>query len=249
MEYLQNYLSVLPDYDRKEVETLIQENMDLFDVKVITKEEFEALLQQLANRKEKVTSLEPTGEKVDAEHFNTMHSNVALDLKRLYNSHLVVEKVMANYDRILRGTLDDIKREVDSLSSRVEELNLKAKGEDGLIVKTYGFEEKEKNLYMETDRSQFAHLFTDRDGKSLPSATLNRSFHQHYLSLPVREVQNALQTSTGKVTARIESTYHAPNTITDRNHALGHAIDDSMETYWAEAIKTNSPAYTEIPKI
>lgn len=135
MEYLHNYLSVLPDYDRKEVEQLVQENMDLFDVKVITKEEFEALIQQLANRQEKVTTLTPTDEKVDAEHFNQLHSNVALDLKRLYNSHLIIEKVIANYDRILRGTLDDVKREVDSLSTRVEELNLKAKGEDGLVVK------------------------------------------------------------------------------------------------------------------
>lgn len=249
MEYLQNYLSVLPDYDRKEVEQLLQENMDLFDVKVITKEEFEALLQQLANRQEKVTTLTPTDEKVDAEHFNDMHSNVALDLKRLYNSHLIVEKVMANYDRILRGTLDDIKREVDSLSTRVEELNLKAKGEDGLVVKTYGFEEKEKNLYMETDRDQYAHLFLDRDGKSLPNASLNRSFHQHYLSLPIREVENVLQNSSGTTTAKIEVMYQSQNIVTDRNHPLGHAIDDSLETYWAQAVKTNAPAYTEITKL
>ena len=55
MEYLQNYLSVLPEYDRQQVEQLIQSNMDLLDVKAITKEEFEALLQQLANQTEKVT--------------------------------------------------------------------------------------------------------------------------------------------------------------------------------------------------
>ncbi|MES9681794.1 hypothetical protein ABWK22_02515 [Gottfriedia acidiceleris] len=249
MEYLQNYLSVLPDYDRKEVEQLLQENMDLFDVKVVTKEEFEALLQQLANRQEKVTTLTPTGEKVDAEHFNDMHSSVALDLKRLYNSHLIVEKVIANYDRILRGTLDDIQREVDSLSTRVEELNLKAKGEDGLVVKTYGFEEKEKNLYMETDREQYAHLFLDRDGKSLPTAALNRSFQQHYLSLPIKEVENALQDSNGTTTAKIEVVYQAPNVITDSNHPLVYAIDNSLESYWAQAVKTNSPAYTEIKKL
>lgn len=249
MEYLHNYLSVLPNYDRKEVEQLLQENMDLFDVKVITKEEFEALIQQLANRQEKVTTLTPTGEKIDAEHFNQMHSNVGLDLKRLYNSHLIIEKVIANYDRILRGTLDDVKREVDSLSTRVEELNLKAKGEDGLVVKTYGFEEKEKSLYMETDRDQYAHLFLDRDGKSLPSASLNRSFHQHYLSLPIREVENALQNPNGATTAKIEVVYQAPNSISDRNHPLGHAIDDSLETYWAQAVKTNAPAYSEITKL
>ncbi|PFK99787.1 hypothetical protein COJ01_17090 [Priestia megaterium] len=249
MEYLQNYLSVLPDYDRKEVEQLIQDNMDLFDVKAITKEEFEALLNQLANRSEKVTTLEPTGDKVDAEHFNTMHSNVALDLKRLYNSHSILEKVIANYDRILRGTLDDVKREVDSLATRVEELNLKAKGEDGLVIKTYGFDEKEKNLYMETDRNKYAHLFLDRDDKPLPNAELNRSFQQHYLSLPIREVENALQDSSGKVTAKIEVQTVSPNVITDENHPLKYAIDESKDTYWAQAVKLSEPAYTETTKI
>ncbi|UOE58055.1 hypothetical protein [Cytobacillus oceanisediminis] len=248
MEYLQNYLSVLPQYDRREVEQLIQENLDLFEVKVITKEEFEALIQQLANRKEKVTKLEAAGEKVDAEHFNRMHSDVSLDLKRLYNSHLVVEKVVANYNRILKGTLDDVQREVDSLKTRVEELNLKAKGENGLIVKTYGFEEKDKNLHMETDREQYAHLFLDRDGKSLKSATLNRNFHQHYLSLPSKETYSALQNTNGTVTAKIEVEYQAANVIEDLNHPLNHAIDDSKETYWAQAVAANAPAYTEIKK-
>lgn len=250
MEYLQNYLSVLPDYDRAQVEQLVQDNMDLFEVKVITKEEFEALIQQLANRQEKVTTLTPTGEIVNAEHFNDMHANVALDLKRLYNSHLIVEKVIANYDRILRGTLDDVKREVDSLSTRVEELNLKAKGEDGLVVKSYGFDEKEKNLYMETDDQEYAHLFLDRDGVTpLPKAELNRSFQQHYLSLPIREVENVLQDSNGRTTAKIELQYKASSVIMDTNHPLEHAIDNSLDTYWAQAVRTNEPAYTEISKL
>ncbi|MEX3713332.1 hypothetical protein ABFV99_13090 [Cytobacillus horneckiae] len=249
MEYLKNYLSVLPDYDRTQVEQLIQENMDLFDVKVITKDEFEALLNQLANRKEKVTSLEATGEKLDAEHFNQMHANVELDLKRLYQSHLVVEKVIANYDRILKGTLDDIQREVNSLAVRVEELNLKAKGDDGLVVKTYGFEEKDKALYVETDRDKYAHLFLDRDGKPLPSAELSRSFHQHFLSLPRRVVNNVLQDNNGRVTAKISTTYQAPNVIADANHPLSKAIDESDETYWAQAVSTSEPAYTEIKKL
>lgn len=250
MDYLLNYLSVLPQYDRREVEQLIQENMELFEVKVITKEEFEALLQQLANPRQKVTVLESTGRQLDAEHFNRMHSNVALDLTRLYQSHLVVEKVLANYNRILKGTLDDIQREVDSLSIRIEELNLKAKSEDGLIIKTYGFEEKDKSLYMETDRSKHANLFLDRYGRTLPNAELNRSFHQRYLSLPVKEIENALHDANGVVTAKIEliESQYPTQVISDDNHPIAHAIDDSLETYWAQAIVTNQPAYSEMKK-
>lgn len=250
MDYLQNYLSVLPNYDREQVDQLINENMDLLEVKTITKEEFEALIQQLANKQEKVTTLKPTGEIIDAEHFNDFHSNVELDLKRLYQSHLIVEKVIANYDRILRGTLDDIKREVDSLSARVEELNLKAKGEDGLVIRSYGFDEKDKSLYMETNTSEYSHLFMDRDGSTLlPSAELNRSFQQHYLSLPIREVNNCLESENGKVTAKIKVLYSPSNVISDGNHPLKHAIDDSLDTYWAQAVTVKTPAYTEINKL
>lgn len=250
MDYLKGYLSVLPKYDRQQVEQLLQENMDLLEVKVVTKEEFEALLQQLANRKDKVTTLEPTGEKVDAEHLNTMHSNVALDLKRLYNSHLIVEKVIANYNRILKGTLEDIQREVDSLSTRVAELDLKAKGEDGLVVKTYGFQEKDKNLYMETNNKDTESLFLDRDGKTvLKTAEINRTFQQYYLSLPIKEVEKALYDKSGIVTAKIEVLeFNKDKAITDINHPIEHAIDGALESYWAQAIRTNGPAYTDMKK-
>ena len=250
MQYLQDYLSVLPNFDRAEVEKIIQENMELFEVKVLSKEEFEALIQQLATRQEQVTKLEPTGEKMDAEHFNNMHSNVALDLGRIYKSHLLVEKVIANYDRILQGSLDEIEKEINTLTTRIEELNLKAKGEDGLIVKTYGFEEADKSEHMETDTKSFAHLFTDRDGTTiLPQAELNRSFHQHFLSLPLQVKEDAMHDSSGKVTAKIELMYEPPNAISDANHPLSYAIDDSAESYWYQVVQSKAPAYTEISKL
>lgn len=248
MEYLQNYLSVLPQYDRAEVEKLIQANQDLFDVKAISKVEFEALLQQLARRKDKITMLKSTGEQMDAEHFNDFHSSVNLDLEQLYKSHLTTEKVIANYDRILQGMLEDIQREITTLSTRIEELDLKAKGEDGLIIKTYGFEEGGKVANMETERDKFAHLFLDRDGTPLPTADLNRSFHKHYLSLPVKTLYNVMQDENGNVTATASVVYQAPSTYDDSNHPIKHAIDDSLQTYWSQVVMTNTPAYTSIKK-
>lgn len=51
LNYIQDYLAVLPQYDREQVEILIKDNIDLFEVKAISKEEFEALIQQLATKK------------------------------------------------------------------------------------------------------------------------------------------------------------------------------------------------------
>lgn len=250
MDYLQNYLSVLPEYDRSEVEQLIQENTDLFEVKVLSTEEFEALIQQLADTKEKVSELKPTGDKLDAEHFNDLHSNISIDLSRLYSSHLTVEKVIANYDRILRGALDDIQREVDSLATRVEELSLKAAGEDGLVVKTYGFEEANKSANVETNDTEYAHLFMDRDGVTkLPVASLNRSYHQHYLSLPLTTKEDALHNKNGVTTATIDILYQSPNAKGDSLHPLTHAIDASSNTYWTQTVTMKSTASTEISKL
>lgn len=249
LNYIQDYLAVLPQYDREQVEILIKDNIDLFEVKAISKEEFEALIQQLATKKKKLTTHSPTGEYVDAEHFNKFHSDVALDLKSLYHSHMTTEKVIANYNRILSGTLEDIQREVNELSSRIEELDLKAKGESGLIVKTYSFDEKDKHLYIENDREQYPHLFIDRDGSSIEDASISRSFSQHYITLPLRDVENALEDENNNISATITIEYARTDAKDFKNHPIEFAIDDSEETYWSQEIICDEPAYTKIPKI
>lgn len=249
LDYLSSYLSVLPNYDREEVEKLVQENNDLFETKVITKEEFEALINKLSERQEKSTELEAVGEKLDAEHFNNMHASVDLDLSRLYDSHSIIEKVVTNYNRILQGTLDDVEREIKSLNRRVEELNLKAQGESNLILKTYGFEESDKDKHMEINDGSNSSLFLDRDGEELESASLNRSFHQHFLSLPVKTVDNALQDSGGRVRATISIVDQPENVITNPNHSPKNAISGSDRDYWAQAVLSDSPITSRVKKV
>jgi len=248
LNYIQDYLSVLPSYDRGEVEKLLAENMDLLEVKAVSKEEFEAMLQKLAIKKEKLTTHTATGERLDAEHFNTFHSNVAIDLKNIYQGHLTTENVIANYDRILTGTLEDVERQIKELALRIEELDLKTKGEDGLIVRTYGFDEKDKELYVETDRNKYAHLFTDRDGTILEDVEMSRSFHQHYITLPLREVENALEDGNKRITAKISIEYAREDARSDSNHPISYAIDDSLDTFWSQSVVCDEPAYTKIRK-
>lgn len=248
MDYIQDYLAVLPQYDREQVEMILKDNLDLFEVKAISKDEFEALIQQLSTKKEKLTIHKPTSEYVDADHFNEFYSNVALDFKSLYHSHMTSEKVIANYDRILSGTLNDIQREVNELSTRIEELNLKASNENGLIIKTFSFDEKDKHLYIENDREQYPHLFMDRDGSEIEDAAISRSFHQHYITLPLREVENALEDESNNISADISIEYARLEAKEFANHPVAHAIDNSDETYWYQEIICDEPAYTKIPK-
>jgi hypothetical protein len=103
---------------------------------------------------------------------------------------------------------------------------------------------------METDRTKHSNLYLDRDGKPLPTAELSRNYHQHYLSLPIQEKENALQDSNGMVTAKIQVfNAHTPEQVmSDDNHPVQHAIDASLETYWAQAVVTKEPIYSSMKK-
>lgn len=240
-EYLQDYLTILPSSDRKEVEELIRKNEDIFEIQVVNREQFEELIQVLAKGIAKISKLVKQGEKLDAEIFNSFFSGIGLDLENLYRQHLTAETVVANYDRILQGILEDMKRELAALRQRVYELDMRAKGEDGLLVRGYGFEEDNRGTYMETDIQQYGHLFTDRDGSMVPQSELEKDYHQHYLSLPKIKEVDCLRNSSGRITASISVDEHQGMAIESKEYDISKAIDDSLDTYWAEVIVADAP--------
>jgi len=156
--------------------------------------------------------------------------------------------VIANYDRILNGVLEDLRREVSKLAQRVQELDMRAKGEEGLYVKSYGFEEERKTDCMETDRVQYRHLFTDRDGSNVVDAVLEKDYHQHYLSLPKDKVVDCLK-DRGRITASIQVIDRRGMPITSKEHELVKAIDGSADTFWAEVVIADTPIEGTMKKI
>jgi len=248
-EYLQDYVTLLPQSDRVEVEKLITANEELFEIQVVNEEQFQQLIQVLAKGIKQVAKLVEQGDRLDAVILNEFYSAVALDLQNLYRQHLTTETVVANYDRILQGVLEDMKRELGNLRQRVQELDMRAKGEDGLLVKSYGFEEDDRGTFMETDRQQYGHLFTDRDGSVIEDAVLERQYHQHYLVLPRQNVVDCLRDASGRITASIEITDRRGVAVSSPSHGIDRAIDDSGDTYWAEVVTTDSPIETRMKKI
>lgn len=241
--YLQGFLTIIPEYERAQVEKFLTDNRDVYEIQIVNEEQFEQLLKVIQEDLKKITKIVKQGDVLEAESFNQFYSAVDVDLKRLYTQQLRTETVVANYDRILKGMLEDMYREVQNLRGRVEQLNMKAKGEQGLIVRGYGFEEETRSANMESDRVKYANLFRDRDpmATELPNATLVRDFHQQYLMLPVTDKVNVMKDNAGRVTAKIQVTDRRGTPVIDAVHPLGLAVDTAEETYWAESIVMSAP--------
>jgi hypothetical protein len=241
--YLQGFLTIFPEYERKQVEKFLTDNKDVYEIQAVNEEQFEELLTMIQKELKKITALTKQGDTMDAQAFNQFFSAVDVDLKRLYTQHLRTETVVANYDRILKGLLEDMYREVQSLRKRVEELDMKAKGEQGLIVIGYGFEEEKRSEIMETDRGNYSNLFRDRDpmGTELPDVGLVRDYHQHYLMLPVTNKVDCTKDEGGRVTAKINIIERVGLPVVNPIYPIGQAIDTAEETYWSEAIVMDAP--------
>ena len=241
--YLQGFLTIFPEYERNQIEKFITDNKDVYEIQAVNEEQFAELISQIEQELKKITVLTEQGDTLDAETFNQFYSSVDVDMRRLYAQHLRTETVVANYDRILKGLLDDMYRQVKNLRQRVQELDMKAKGEQGLIVVGYGFEEEKRSDFMETDRKNYANLFKDRDpmGTELPDIALVRDFHQHYLMLPITKQINCMKDESGKVTAQVEIVERHGNPVIDPVHPIGLAADTAEETYWVESIVSDAP--------
>lgn len=242
-EYLEGFLTILPAYEKEQVEKIITENQDVYDIQAVNEDQFQQLLQILERGINKVTTLIKQGDKLDAESFNQFYSSVDVDLKRLYVQHLRTEKVVTNYNRILKGLLGDLYREVQVLRQKIEELDMRAKGEEGLLVIGYGFEEETRSEYTESNREDYINLFRDRDPLAtiLQDATLVRDYHQQYLMLPNTSQTNCMRNEDDKVTASIEILERRGVVVTDPTHTLDLAIDTGEGTYWAETIVLDAP--------
>lgn len=241
--YLQGFLAIVPEYERKQVEKFLTENRDVYEIQAVNEEQFEELLALIQKELKKITVLVKQGDKVDAESFNQFHSAVDVDMQRLYAQHLRTETVVANYDRILNGLLEDMYREVNNLRQRVQELDMKAKGEQGLIVVGYGFEEEKRSEFMETDHINYDKLFCDRDPMAtrLTNAALVRDFHQHYLTLPITNKVDCMKDSTGNVTASVKVVERHGIPVVDISHGIDMAGDASDSTFWVESIVSDAP--------
>lgn len=239
-DYLKGYLEVLPDYQRRKVEEIIKDNTELYQFTDVSETEFKEMMDRLAADHQQLTTVIPQLDKLDPDLYNAFYSNVHVDLNLMFLESHLIESALANYGRIFDGIIADLQKEIGTLRERVNSLRLVSEGEDGLIVKSYDFDTKDQ---METDTSKYSHLFTDRDGSTIPLSVIERNHDQYYITLGKTKEVDLLRDSTGKATATVKvvDKRGTPIKQATSKYSLGKALDGSDETYWAEVVLADQP--------
>lgn len=250
MAYLEDYLRVIPRVERERIETLLKGQRELYEIKNLTEEQFAALVEYLAVEQQPVTTSVELTDVVDADAINLFMADVAIDLLHLFEEQNLLEGAAMNYDRIFSGVLDDIRKEVSALRRREEELWLENQGEDGLIVKSYGFDVAEKGRHAETQSEGKAYLFEDRDGRVLPEVEYERSYHQHYIGLGKKESVDRLVNEKGQVTAKVSVAYENTGSVdmSDVGYGVERILDKSDDTYYMHVVLDTQEATHKVPK-
>lgn len=234
MNYLDDYLKIIPEYDANAIRKALKENEKNLNIENISEYEFEKLVNQLAEKDGKAMSVPFIGDKIESETFNQVYSAIDIDLKRLFSKQESIEVANENYHHIYKATLDEITRAVETLRQHVDVLKYKNNKEAGLVIKQHSFNPENAIHFDETYNEDTKHLFVDRDGSQLKPAEVNRFYHNYSLTLKKKETVDILKNTNGISTAKVEILYQTPGTIENKNpnYNLQHIVDGSSETYW-----------------
>lgn len=234
MNYLDNYLKIIPEYDATEIRKALKENEKHFGLEEISEYEFENLVKQLSENNTQVTEVPAFSEKIKSEELNQFYSSLAIDLKRLFNRQESIEVANENYHHIYQSTLDEISRAVETLRRHVEQLKYRKNKQQGLILKEYSFEPDNEINFTETYTEDTSYLFIDRDGSSLSPAETNRFYHNYSLTLKKKEETNVLINENNIATATVEVIYETPGTLKNNNplYAPSKMVDGAEDTFW-----------------
>lgn len=234
MSYLNDYLKVIPKADADIIRENIAENTEIFEIKQLTEENYEALIDDLINSEDVLTNIIELNDTITADDLNDFYSNVALDLHKLFPEQNNIERLGENYDRIYQGHLDELSHEIEKLRDSINRLNNKEMLQENVLTKSYSFEPDRKEEFAEIYTENTAYLFTDRDGRELSPANQEKLFHTYHLTLNKDNEVNILLNDKGISTAKLEVVYESPYVLENTNpeYSIEKAIDGDEGTFW-----------------
>lgn len=234
MSYLNDYLKVIPKADADIIRQNIAENTELFEIKNLTEQEFEGLVDDLINSEDILTEIIELSQTITADDLNDFYSNVGLDLHKLFPEQNNIEKLGENYDRIYQGHLEELNNEVEKLRTSINRLEQKEKMQENTITKGYSFEPDRREEVSEIYTEETAYLYRDRDGQEKAPAKQEKLFHTYHLVLSKTEEVNLLVNDNGLTTASLNIVYESPNTLenTNKEYSVDKAIDGDEGTFW-----------------
>lgn len=234
MSYLNNYLKVIPKADADIVRENIAENKELFEIKNISEQEYELMINHLIENQGVVSKEIDLSDAIIADELNEFYSNVAMDLHKLFPEQNNIEKLGENYKRIYEGHLEELSNEIEKIRLSVDRLSNKEHIQENIKVITYSFEPDLKSQNSESFTDETAYLYTDRDGSLGSPATQEKLFHTYHLSLNKVENIDLLVNDNGITTAKLEVVYESPYVVKNENpeYDIKKALDGDTNTFW-----------------
>lgn len=234
MSYLNNYLKIIPKADADIIRQNIAENTELFEIKNLSEQDYEALIDYLINSEGSITKPIAVSDTITAEELNKFYSNVAMDLHKIFPEQNNIERLGTNYERIYEGHLEELSNEIEKIRYSVDRLSNKEALEENLVIRSYSFEPDLRSENSESYTEDTAYLYTDRDGSAAAPARQEKLFHTYHLTLDKTEEVDLLVNENGITTAKLEVVYQSPYVVSSDNpeYDIMKAMDGDSATFW-----------------
>lgn len=234
MSYLSNYLKIIPKADADVIRENIAENKELFEIKNISEQEYELLINHLIENEGIQSEQITLSDSIVADELNEFYSNVAMDLHKIFPEQNNIEKLGENYKRIYEGHLEELANEIEKIRLSVDRLSNKEHIQENVKIVEYSFEPDLRSQNSELFTDETAYLYLDRDGSIKAPATQEKLFHTYHLTLSKTKDVDLLVNESGITTAKLEIVYESPHVVKNNNpeYDISKALDGDSNTFW-----------------
>lgn len=249
--YLNDYMQVLPESDRRRVQDILKYHQGLWQAdETVTEASFAELIDRVVDTHSRVTRFLPQIEHLDPDAFNRFMENVSVDIHMLFLESILIETAVQNYGRMYDAMIDSLRQDLKRLELQIDELTQLPKGETTDLTRSVQFD---SDQWMATDKDRNPHLFVDRDGSELPMASITRYGTNRHATLARRSNTDVLRDANGATTASIaiEDVRGTPvgrdeEAGTQNQTSITNALDGTDGTYWGEMVLANDPIKTRM---
>lgn len=170
-KYLDGYLSILPESERRGVLSRIkEESAQVFAD--ITYDEYKELVTQIADDRSLATVVDNQTDLIDSTKHNKFFGSVYTDLSVMFNEVELVRRAIDSYEKLADSELAELEAEIDLLRANIAETENAVDEKDTVISFSSAFDYSD---YNEIPTKANTYLFQDRDGSLLNTVKIKNN--------------------------------------------------------------------------
>lgn len=237
-DYLQGYLSILPESQRQKLLSYINKDQDISGK---SDEELTQATEDIIEKIGQATSImqyrEMAGRSNSAE-YNSMMAEIYTDLLSLYTESTNIDRVITNNHALNNSILASLHKQLAIIERKLDSLNVLADNNEGFTsAKKESF--VDESLY----QNYIDSLYVDKDGYKYPVRRM-ADVVGGALVLSSVPTGNICMSSTMEILQQTGEAFRGDNV-----HQPAMAIDGSDATFWAEVILVDEPINVDMPDL